>query len=159
MRTNVKDLKEKYIGLFNEGIFKDVKVNIFTNDRKASSGSASLTIQVAKDEENHISTTMYVIERHYKDGATSEFVVFVNDDSHQVVFNGNSVNKAQNYIERYIENSTKRLLGIEIENTKPTPTITNDEDVKESENKSDDNESVDEATAETATETNMVAEN
>lgn len=117
-----KDFKETLEGSFTGELYEKLNVEITTNEKKARTGAGAVCISVKPadtEAENYetIKTTVYIIN-HTK----SDTVIFVNDHTHDVIFNNigvTALEKSVDYIVRFIERSCKRLLGIEIPDSEP----------------------------------------
>lgn len=123
MKINLKELKESYQKWFyrNE-LFDNCNVQLFMNTRRTEYGCASLSMVVESPENNgKVATTLYIVE---KDKVV--VAIFVNDDTHAIVWNKvspNALDRAADYIHKYMERSTMRLLGKEVGDLEKTKKV------------------------------------
>lgn len=114
MRTNVAGLVTELTDKFKGGMYDQVELTITTNEKKAEYGDASITIKAVSEEKQRVfETTMYIYEK--EKGA---LVVIINDVLRDQVFdsfsNGDTVEKAKKYLEKYVERSISKMLDIKI---------------------------------------------
>ena len=117
MKTNITEITNYYIEKFKSDIYKDLNTRVILNGKKAKKGNASINIYISANGKE-LSATIYIIER--KDYT---IVLFVNDNTHDVIFNNNSSNsleKCTQYIDNYVYRCTCKMLNIPIKDDLPT---------------------------------------
>lgn len=111
--TKLNELLEYLTNALGENeLYSTTEIVIHMNDKKLDHGTGSISIMLKTQEGKRLAVSIYIIERE-----KFTITVFVNDNTHDIVFNNmspDSVEKAKKYIIQYIERSTKKLLGIEI---------------------------------------------
>lgn len=116
MKTDLEKVRNYYIDVFRGDLFKGIETSVLLNDRRVQNGAASITLEMSYPNDNFISLTIYIIEKH-SEHIDITSILFVNNGPKSVIWsniNRDPLAKSYEYIRTYLERTAMRFKGMEI---------------------------------------------